>query len=139
MESEKKRIEQYMLSEARNAGVPIPSGEEPGEEPDFRFPALGIETSEVLRPASSNYGIVPVEEESFHRAIMRLAQDSYYAAPDVRPVHVNVYFTNTRGKKRSKNQMAEALANFVKTNNHRAIPLRHSCSTMRRMVLIRSR
>jgi hypothetical protein len=123
MDPEKKRIEGYMLSAARDAGIPIPVDEEPGEEPDFRFPALGIETSEVLRPASSNYGIVPVEEESFHRAIMRLAQDSYYTVPNARPVHVNVYFTNTRGQKRSKNQMVDELAHFVKANSHRAFPV----------------
>ena len=71
MNAEKKRIEAYMLAAARRAGVPIPSGETPDEEPDFRFndeiPALGIELSEVLRPASSNHGILPVEQESFQR------------------------------------------------------------------------
>jgi hypothetical protein len=65
MDPGKKRVEEYMLSAARDAGVPIPAGEKPGEEPDFRFPALGIETSEVLRPASSNFGIVPVEKNHF--------------------------------------------------------------------------
>jgi hypothetical protein len=55
----------------RKAGAAIPSGETFDEEPDFRFndeiPALGIELSEVLRPASSNHGTLPVEQESFHK------------------------------------------------------------------------
>ncbi|MGA3373066.1 MAG: hypothetical protein ABSC48_15015 [Terracidiphilus sp.] len=71
-----------MLSAARKAGVPIPVGEVPGEEPDFRFATdagpLGIEMSEVLRPASSNNGIMPVAQEAFHAEIMEKAQEAYY-------------------------------------------------------------
>src|SRR5579859_4454459 len=97
--TEQKRIESWFLTAARNAGVPIPVGEVPGEEPDFRFQTasgtLGLELSEVLRPASSNHGIVPVEQESFHAQIIEIAQTSYYAAPNANPVHVNAYFTNT--------------------------------------------
>lgn len=126
MDPEKKRIETCMLSVARDAGIPIPAGEEPGEEPDFRFiennPPLGIETSEVLRPASSNYGIVPVEEEAFHRDIIASAQRSYYSDPHARIVHVNVYFTNTRGAKSDKRTMVDALTSFVRANNHKANP-----------------
>jgi hypothetical protein len=124
--AEKKRIETYMLTAARSAGVPIPTGETPDEEPDFRFndqtPALGIELSEVLRPASSNHGILPVEQESFHRDIITKAQHAYYDAPDGKPAHVSVYFTNTRGEKRDKKEMALNLAEFVKANVHRANP-----------------
>ena len=126
MNSEKKRIEAYMLAAARKAGVPIPTGETPDEEPDFRFndetPALGIELSEVLRPASSNHGIVPVEEDSFHKDIITKAQLHYYDAPDAKPAHISVYFTNTRGGKRNKAGLARALAGFVKANVHRANP-----------------
>jgi hypothetical protein len=64
MNAEKKRVEAYMLAAARKAGIPIPTGETPDEEPDFRFndevPVLGIELSEVLRPASSNHGKRPI-------------------------------------------------------------------------------
>src|SRR5215472_3558227 len=123
---EQKRIESWVLSAARNVGVPIPSGEIPGEEPDFRFQttngALGIELSEVLRPASSNYGIVPVEEEAFHREIIETAQRAYYVVPNAKPAYVNVSFTNTRGKKRSKHEMARTLADFVQANVCRANP-----------------
>jgi hypothetical protein len=98
MNAEKKRIETYMLAAARNAGVPIPTGEIHYEEPDFRFgdqtQALGIELSEVLRPASSNHGIAPVEQESFHKDIITKAQRDYYNAPDAKPFHVSVYFTS---------------------------------------------
>lgn len=77
---EQKRIESWFLAAARDAGIPIPSGEVPGEEPDFTFQtksgALGIELTEVLRPASSNHGISPVEEEAFHREIINTAKSS---------------------------------------------------------------
>jgi hypothetical protein len=125
MNAEKKRVEAYMLTAAREAGVPIPSGETPDEEPDFRFnetPALGIELSEVLRSASSNHGILPLEEESFHKTIITQAQQSYYAWSGATPVHVNVYFTNTRGGKRDKRELAIALTEFVKANVERAKP-----------------
>src|SRR5579885_1029642 len=123
---EQKRIESWFLAAARNAGVPIPSGESPAEEPDFRFQtangALGIELSEVLRPASSNNGILPVAEESFHREIIETAQRDYYSAPNAIPVHVGVYFTKTRGKKCSKREMVRALSEFVHANADRANP-----------------
>lgn len=126
MNAEKKRIEAYMLEAARKAGVPIPSGETADEEPDFRFnneiPALGIELSEVLRPASSNHGILPVEQESFHKEIIRKAQKDYYDSPAAKSAHVNVYFTNTRGEKRDKGELAHALTDFVKANVHLANP-----------------
>lgn len=126
---EQKRIESWFLAAARNAGVPIPQGELPDENPDFRFwtenRALGIELSEVLRPASTNYGIVPVEEESHHRRIIELAQRAYYNAPNTRPVHVNVYFTASRGKRSNQHEVdeiARALSEFVQENIHRANP-----------------
>jgi hypothetical protein len=125
MNDEKKRIEAFMLAAARKAGVPIPTGETPYEEPDFRFnetPALGIELSEVLRPATSNHGILPVEQESFHKDIITKAQRDYYDTPDAKPAHVNVYFTNTRGGKRDKREMARTLTEYVKASVHRANP-----------------
>src|SRR5260370_35311041 len=122
--AEKKRVEAYMLAAARKAGVPIPSGETLDEEPDFRFnneiPALGIELSEVLRPASSNHGILPVEQESFHKEIIKKAQKDCYDAPDAKTAHVNVYFTNTRGERRDKGELARALTEFGRANVHRA-------------------
>ncbi len=124
MNAEKKRVEAYMLIAAREAGVPIPNGEIPDEEPDFRFddhiPALGIELSEVLRPASSNHGILPVEQEAFHNEIITNAQQDYYDGPNAKPVHVKVFFTNTRGGKRSKGELSRTLVEFVKVNVHRA-------------------
>jgi hypothetical protein len=110
----------------REAGVPIPSGEICGEEPDFTFDsptgALGTELSEVMRPASSNCGILPVEEESFHREIVETAQRTYYAISNGQPVQVSVCFTNAEGKRRNKREMAYALAEFVKAEVHRATP-----------------
>src|SRR5437016_11512321 len=113
IDDEKKRIETYVLTSARNAGVPIPAGEILGEEPDFRFNtetgAVGIELSELLRPASTNHGILPVEEESYHNELVRMAQEEYSSVPDAKPIHVSIYFANARGKKRDKRQMARVL------------------------------
>jgi hypothetical protein len=62
---EKKEAERRVLISARKAGAPIPDRELAGEEPDFRFQspagALGVEVSEIMRPASSNHGILPAE------------------------------------------------------------------------------
>jgi hypothetical protein len=122
---EKKATEQRALTAAREAGAPIPMGELAGEEPDFRFLtpncALGIEVSEVLRPASTNFGISPVEAESFHQAIMLKAQEKYRLA-NTAPTRVNVYFSPARGKKQDKRQLIDALVDAVTRNRKRANP-----------------
>ncbi len=118
MMNEKKATETRALVAARRAGVPIPLGEIPGERPDFRFNAntLGVEVSEVLKPASGNFGIAPAEAETYHQEIVRLAQRQYYLATDATPVKIILYFANARGKKRDKQEMARTLAEFVKAN-----------------------
>jgi hypothetical protein len=125
-EAEKKRVEAYMLSAARESGLPIPTGESASESPDFRFQTdaglLGIEMCEVLRPASSNNGIVPVEQETLHREIMAAAKSAYYRNSQARLVNVQVYFADARGKRQNRGAMAQALANFVAKNAHRANP-----------------
>lgn len=125
---EKKRIEALVLAAAREAGVPIPPAETPGDAPDFTFctetGTLGVELTELLRPASSNSGLVPVEEEQFHQEIVRSAQEQYYGTGnDVTPVCIRVYFANARGRKQDKQKMARALVEFVKANLHRANPV----------------
>lgn len=125
-EAEKKRVETFMLSAARESGLPIPTGEIASESPDFWFQTdtglLGIEMCEVLRPASSNNGIMPIEQETLHREIMTAAQLAYYRNSEVRPVKVQVYFADARGKKQNRCAMAQALADFVGQNAHRANP-----------------
>jgi len=122
---EKKVMEQRALTAAREAGAPIPKGETAGEEPDFRFltpnGALGIEVSEVLRPASTNFGISPVEAESFHQAIMLKAQEKYQVT-NTAPARVSVYFSPARGKRQDKHQMIDALVDAVTRNRNRANP-----------------
>jgi hypothetical protein len=122
---EKKEMEQRALTAARKAGAPIPTGESAGEEPDFRFitpnGALGIEVSEVLRPASTNFGISPVEAESFHQVIMLKAQEKYQAT-NAAPTRVNVYFCPARGKRQDKNQLIDALVDAVTRSRERANP-----------------
>jgi hypothetical protein len=115
---ERKIIETRALTAARNADVPIPMREISGEEPDFRFyaGALGVEVSELLRPASSNRGIVPVAAESYHGEILRMAREEYSADPDAKPVKIVLYFADAEGKKSDKCEMARILAKFVRAN-----------------------
>ena len=124
---EKKIIEKRALLAARSAGVPIPTGEMPGENPDFRFQtkkgALGIEVSELVRPESSNHGIRPAAEETYHDEVVRTGQELYYKDVGAKPAKVTVYFANARGKRRDKRKMAEALSEFVKANVRRANPV----------------
>lgn len=93
--SNKKIVETRALAAARRAGVPIPLGEIPGERPDFRFNTetgtLGVEVSELLRPASSDSGIVPAAEAAYHREVVEMAQKQYYGAADAEAARVVVY------------------------------------------------
>jgi hypothetical protein len=126
-DEEKKRIEVYMLAAARNAGVPIPTGEKAGLEPapDFIFEndGLGVELTELTRPADDEGGFVPTAEEAFHRELVKAAQEQHYSAPDTKPCRLVVYFPIGSGKKRDKRKMARALSDFVKANVHRANPV----------------
>jgi hypothetical protein len=124
---ERKIIETRALAAARKAGIPIPHGEGPGESPDFRFETedgiLGVEVSELLRPAPSRFGIKPVAEETYHKEIVLMAQALYDRAPNAKPAKLVLYFADARGKKRDKNQMAKALAEFVVANVDKANPV----------------
>jgi hypothetical protein len=123
-DEERKRIEAWFLSAARDAGVPILAGEvargEEGKEPDFIIRgstgSLGIELSEIMRPATGNSDFMPVEEASFHKRVTRMGQQEYSRALGVEPVHVAIYFTKARDKKGDARKMAHALAEFVRTN-----------------------
>jgi hypothetical protein len=121
-----KEIEVYMLAAARRAGVPIPNSEKPGLEPapDFIFEndGLGIELTELMRPADDKNGFPPAAEEAFHREVLQMTHEQYYGAPDARPPRLVVYFS-TGGKKRNKQKMADALSEFVRANVHRANPV----------------
>jgi hypothetical protein len=121
---EKKDIEQRALAAARKAGAPIPTGELASEEPDFRFNTptglLGVEVSEVLRPASTNEGILPAEAETFHQSILLKAQEEYQETSG--PTRVSVYFSRARGKKQDKRHLIESLVDCVARNRHRAAP-----------------
>jgi hypothetical protein len=80
---EEKRIESLVLGAARQAGAPIPVGERRGMElaPDFWIDTddggLGVELTEFLCPCDSDSAMPPVEEEKFHREVVRIAQQQY--------------------------------------------------------------
>lgn len=122
---EKKEMEQRALTAARKAGAPIPPSEVASEEPDFTFHTsggvLGIEVSEILRPASSNKGILPAEAEAFHQTILLKAQEAYQGTNAV-PTRVSVYFSRARGKKQDKHHLIKSLVDCVMLNRHRANP-----------------
>jgi hypothetical protein len=125
---EKKRIEGLVLGAARQAGAPIPVGEGRGTEPapDFWIDAddggLGVELTEFLCPGDIDNAMPPVEEEKFHREVIRIAQQQYYAAAGALPARVRVYFANSRGVRQNKQHMARMLCEHVKANLHRAEP-----------------
>jgi hypothetical protein len=124
---DRKEIEMRVLAAARNAGAPIPLGEVHGDEaPDFRFTTdsgmLGLELAEVLRPAEGN-GFPPVEEEAFHRKVIKLAEQGYYALPNAAPVTFNGYFADSHGSWQDKEEMGRKLAEFVSQNRWRANPV----------------
>jgi len=124
-EPPQKEVELRVLSAARNAGVPIPTGEIIGEEPDFRFKTetgdLGIELSEVLSPASSNGGIAPIEQAAFYEDFIRLAQEQFTKEIGT-PVRVTVHFGDRDAghTRRNKRKMARTLFQCVKDNLPRA-------------------
>ncbi len=123
--AQKKEVERRVLIAARGAGAPIPDGEVASEEPDFRFQtaggALGVEVSEIMRPASSNHGILPAEAEAFHEGIMRKAEELFRSTSDL-PTQVNVYFSNPRGQRQNREHLAKRLVEAVKRNRPRANP-----------------
>ena len=123
----KKSVEAWALEGARKAGAPIPAGEVFDEAPDFHFETdtgiLGIEATELVRPASSNGGISPLAEEAIHQRIIRQAQKDYFNDRDAKPAKVVTYFADAQGRRLNVYGMAEALADFVRANIHRANPV----------------
>jgi hypothetical protein len=81
---------------------------------------LGIEVSKVLRPASTDEGILPAEAEAFHQSIMLKAQDTYQETNG--PTQVSVDFSRARGKKRDKHRLIKALVGCVARNCHPGQP-----------------
>jgi hypothetical protein len=121
----KKELEQIVLDAARMAGVPIPTGGEAGEEPDFRFHSdagdLGIEVSELLRPACTNHGILPLEQENFHAKVLEAAR-SECEKRGLAPLCVHVSFTNPRGRRQDWKDLTQSLVDVVVTNYEKAQP-----------------
>ncbi|MFY9909392.1 MAG: hypothetical protein WCF22_15515 [Candidatus Sulfotelmatobacter sp.] len=121
----KKEIEQIVLDAARVAGVPIPDGGERGEEPDFRFQTetgnLGIDVSELLRPACTNHGILPLEQENFHRRILDASQKQCEER-GLPPLRVHVYFANPKGRKQDWKNLTQSLVDVVVANYQKAQP-----------------
>ncbi len=121
----KKEVEQIVLDVARNAGVPIPDGGDAGEEPDFRFHTetgdLGIEVSELLRPASTNHGILPLEQENFHGKVLAAARRECEKR-GLPPLRVQVSFTNPRGERQYWQNLTRSLVEVIVSNYEKAQP-----------------
>jgi len=123
----KKAGERRLLEAARAAGAqipPIPDGDLDDEKPDFRLDTesgtLGIELSELSRPACANYGIPPIFEEEFQREVLERAREQCRRMGI--DVHVIVYFAQHRGKKWKKRELIRALTDVVAKNHHKAAP-----------------
>jgi hypothetical protein len=97
--TKQKEVARRILEVARHACSFFPHGTiEDFEEPDFRIKTgagcLGVEVTELVRPKEEN-AFRPVETESFHEAVMQLAE-GYYRAAGAAPVNVSVYFSDER-------------------------------------------
>jgi hypothetical protein len=119
----KKEMEQCALDAARKAGAPIPTGEVDGEEPDFRFqaPPLGIDVSEMVRPACTNYGILPLEQERFRQKILDTVRQECVKR-GISSIYVHVYFTDPKGKRQDKERLIKSLTDIVTANYEKAAP-----------------
>ena len=137
----KKNSERRILEAARAICPLFPSGEiELSERPDLLIRtdtgSLGIEITELLRPKVGK-SLRPVENEAFHRKVLRLAEKNYDSAPDAKPVWVGAAFLdeeqcsheNPEGWSRLNDQktgnkaekMSKALAEFVERRVLRGI------------------
>jgi len=119
----KKEMEKHALDAARKGGAPIPTGELEGEEPDFRFqtPPLGIDVSELVRPACTNYGNLPLEQERFRQRILDAVRQEC-VNQGIPPIYVHVCFTDPRGKKQYKQELIKSLIDIVTANYEKAAP-----------------
>jgi len=121
--AEQKRIERWFLENARRASAIIPSGDIVDfEKPDFTIASpdglLGVETTELLR--KDNQGpFQPVAEESFHKQVVRLAEE-YHRESGASAVRVSVFFSNDWTTTRRADDVARSLFEFVESKDQRA-------------------
>jgi hypothetical protein len=111
----KKEIEDWVFSAARAACPLIPAGEYvQREEPDFLITTesgrIGLELTELLRPAKDGERR-PVAEESRHNKVVQRAEQLYRSMPNAKPIKVSVGFKY--GIEYDEKEMAFALATFV--------------------------
>jgi hypothetical protein len=98
--SDKKEGERRVLEAARNVCCTFPAGEILlAEEPDLRINMgaewLAVEVTELVRPSTEN-SFPPVQDEAFHRKVVRLAEEKYYQRPNAEPVCVCVCFLDEK-------------------------------------------
>jgi hypothetical protein len=115
----KKRVEGAYLELARAWYPAFPSGAlVESEAPDFLVPTsegqLGFEVTQLFqRP--SNSAFAPRQVESFREWVIRRAEEIYSLLGNP-PVDVNAYFSVRLAEKQRKEQLAQAFAEFVRTN-----------------------
>ena len=137
MSTKKKRqkeVERQILEAARHTCSLFPPGDiQASEEPDLWIKtgtgSVWVEVTELVRPKGDDV-FPPVEKESFHQDVVRLAE-AYHRASEAAPAGISVYFSDEQrcrredpdgwnrltsdkkaGGKREK--MARSLAEFVK-------------------------
>ena len=129
-----KETERRILEAARHACALFPPGDiELSERPDLRIKTgaghIGVEVTELVRSKGEN-PFPPVQDEDFHKRVVRLAEEDYYRVTHAEPVCALVYFLGDEHCKRENpegwrrladrktgprlERMARSLAEFVK-------------------------
>jgi hypothetical protein len=116
----KKEIEDWVFNAARGSCPLIPAGKYvQREEPDFLITSesgrVGLELTELLRPAKDGERR-PVAEESRHNKVVQRAEQLYRSMPNAKPIKVSVGFNY--GIEYDEKAMAQSLARFVLAHSH---------------------
>lgn len=126
--TEKKKEEPRAFTAACEAGLPIVVERvDPREEPDLEVTTptgiVGIELREILPLPRNESFNSPLAEASLLQDSVSLAEEIYRTRQDAVPVQVVVYPWNVERSRGKKQEMATALARFVRQHYHEANPV----------------
>lgn len=126
--SEKKKAELRAFAVACDAGLPIVVERiDPREEPDLEVMTpsglVGIELTEIMPLPRDQSFNSPLAEASLLEDSVCLAEEIYRSDRDAVPVRVLVYPWKVERSRGKKQEMANALARFVREHQHEAKPV----------------
>lgn len=121
-------VELRAFAAACDAGLPIVAEKVcPREEPDLevttRSGPIGVELTEILPLPRNRSFNSPLAEASLLEDSVCLAEEIYRSDRDAEPVQVLVYPWNVERSRGKKQEMATALARFVREHHHEAKPV----------------